>query len=672
MRRSVTGQEAASMAIAGFAVAIAVYAFAFIAYVNFTASPFGQSHDAPQLDARADGGLMELLNAPGSLDRQLLQGQPADDPWYKDPDKIKRFGLTYADRPGILDPDKLRNLTKGKMERDAANNALDYEEARLAMGIGDFDFHLRTYPLLPTLQEGGLKPIKGLDVAYVGDFTPVDTLLVANDTQDKGNFVFVNVTITNSGTSASMFCTTFDVRLGGLIAPFVDMQHTAILQPGETANTTLKLHKNIAWPDAGSSAKVQVQIHDSANYQEGDGCSRNGQDAPLSSFDIPLGHLDLNTAPWGNYGAIVTHPQMWSYRTNQPPRIGYDVFDGLGQALFRPVVRLVVRNLTTGVAVETWEGFGATSNVHQLPLTLPAGNYSITLAQPTDLAFNSTDYFVVTDGAQGEFTGGGAFSVESEASKIERSMVATLVDGWVNRTHDDAAGDVYRDLPSVLDGAFATALALPGEAAYDVVVVGSNVNHTAMTTAAARNQLAAWVRAGGLLVLLGAEAQDAAWLDPLFGASLVGGGGPLDVRDPTHPVLHAPEELTHATYRDGDRSWRLDDTTTAGRFTHVALRDPGTGRDTVLALSKPGQFGNGSIILTSWQLYSLTQPQVERESLATLYNFLLYALGYLYVDFGPDVPEHVEVGSSARIATAPHPIFKGERVLVRVSLHMFR
>lgn len=39
---------------------------------------------------------------------------------------------------------------------------------------------------------------------------------------------------------------------------------------------------------------------------------------------------------------------------------------------------------------------------------------------------------------------------------------------------------------------------------------------------------------------------------------------------------------------------------------------------------------------------------------------------------GPVVPEHAEVASAARIATAPHPVLADQRVLVRVTLHVFR
>jgi hypothetical protein len=220
----------------------------------------------------------------------------------------------------------------------------------------------------------------------------------------------------------------------------------------------------------------------------------------------------------------------------------------------------------------------------------------------------------------------------------------------------------------VMNNALADNLTLD---AYDVLVVGSHADQNAMTDAAAKEAVKEFVRRGGLLIAFGSTDQDVSWLEPLFASSLTTSGEAIGTPDPTNAILHVPEVLAWRGYRDGGLTWRFDSDADASHFTHVVIRDAGA-REDILALSKPGHFGNGTIVVTGWTLFDLTTPQDDLEARKVMYNFLLQAHGPLFVDMGPRIPEHAEVGSASRMVTAPHPRIAGEDVIVRLVLYVFR
>ncbi|HEV8361228.1 MAG TPA: hypothetical protein VGR28_12320, partial [Candidatus Thermoplasmatota archaeon] len=79
-----------SAAITGFAVAVAIYAIAFVVFITQIQGPIGQHREGPQLASRADGGLDTLLNSVGQLSSLSPEWQSK---WTEDPDNITRLGL---------------------------------------------------------------------------------------------------------------------------------------------------------------------------------------------------------------------------------------------------------------------------------------------------------------------------------------------------------------------------------------------------------------------------------------------------------------------------------------------------------------------------------------------------------------------------------------------------
>jgi hypothetical protein len=646
--------DQATTAIVSFAVVVAIFGLAFGALMTVLREPARQQEDGPVLDAKADQGLLEVVATSG----YFAKGATKAKAWLEDPDNITRFGLAQEGDSSLLDLDKLRNLTKGGMARDSSNKFLDYEEARDALGLGKWDFHLRTYPLFDALDDAGITPVRNLNVAYIGDFEeqggggssnyPVQytkTLTV----QDK--FVNLSVTITNNGSVATVFQVEYTVPLerGNLI----DTANTPLLQPNEAWTTVLRLYKTSSW-DWEDAAEITVKINDVSKK--------------VAEWVEPVG-TNMASPSYGPHAAVVASPGALVYKLDKKPRIHYEVFEGDGDDVNGQGINISIRD-SAGALVRSWEGNTGGSG-HKDFDALPAGFYNITVRKTSDSAFNSTDGFQVTNATVGEFTtvGGATNRVETASSKYERALVGTLVEGFVNRTYDNASGDVYPDLKKVMNNDLADNLTLD---AYDILVVGSNVDHNAMTSSAAKDSVKDWTLRGGLLVVLGSQDQNVNWLQPLFKAKLTTSGNGIGVPDEHHPILHTPQELDYKNFKDNGKAWEFNGDDQAAGFTHVILRDGANKHQDVLGVSKPGHFGNGTILLTTWTLDDLSNQDNWNQALGTLYNFLLQAWGVLYVDMGPAIPDRVEVASSVRMATAPSPVHAGEQVLVRVVLYVFR
>lgn len=650
--RSLRRADDAVSTIAGFAVAVAVYGVAFMAFMSWSATPQLQHNEAQDLGSRANSGIATIL---GSAGLTAQSGQA----WFSDPDHITRFGLSVAGKPDQLDLDKMRNLTKGNITTDAVNNLLDYGEAKDALGLGNYDFHLRTYPLLPRLEDID-HPVRNLRVAYLGDFTQINgnnnpnyLVQFATESKDMGSYVFVNVTVTNNGTLDAVFqvAFSFDLRSGGIS----DTENTLLLGGNGTGSQKvgIKLYKMSSWDWGSHEKKVDVSISDVNQV--------------VGSSSVDLSGIDM-TAGTSSYSIIGADATKVHFKTSDKPQVSLSLFDGVGKNVKNVQVNVSAHDASGGL-VYGWTGNTAQNDVTlTFPDTKPAGGYGLWANTTGNYAFNELDGFQVTDdpGSFQPSTGPSSYT-ESASSVTERSYLNDLVQGWHNTTYD-VGGDVYPDIKTVMNNDLANNLSAGH---YDALVVGSNVDQNAMTSAAAKNAVRDFVLGGGLLVVFGSDAQQVTWLQPLFHASLTTSGNGIGTPDPTHPILHTPEELSYTTYPDNGKAWELNSPDSA-HFTNVLVRS-GTQKQTdVLAVSKPGHFGNGSIVLGGWQPYNLTSPQDPWEAKRVLYNFLEQGLGALYVDFGPSIPSYAEVASASRLATADNPVVKGEQVLVRTVLYVFR
>jgi FlaG/FlaF family flagellin (archaellin) len=649
--------DGAVTSIVGFVAAVAIYGVAFAAFLAFTQAPAFSTNSAPELGARSQGSVEQLVNSAG-------QGVNAK-AWVLDPDNITRFGIAVDGMPGQLDTAKLRNLTRGGMVANGSNGLLDYAEAQAALGLGPYDFHLRTYPLLVKLADAGLHPVKGLRVAYVGDWSMVlsngsSSYLVdyASSVKDMGSYVLVNVSIHNNGTTDAVFQTAFSVPLAD--GTITDTANTGLLLAGTgQENVTLKLYKTSGWAWAGGSHVVTVNIKDTVKS--------------VANFQVDLGGIDMGAGS-SPYAMAVVSPEKLVYKTIQFPKIDFDLFDGKGDQVVGVNIRsnFSYAGNNSLIAYDQESTKRGSSNKWDAPKGAE-GEYNMTVNTTGDYAFNSFDRVYVTDGDGGVFTPAPTYTYqESPASIAERAMLADLVDNFANTTYNNSAGDVYMDFSSVMNDDLADNLSSNGSLLnYSVLVVGSNVDQNAMTSGAATSAVRNFTVAGGLLIVLGSQAQTVGWLQQLFQSSLTTATGGLGVPDPTNPILHVPEELAYRTYPDNGVTWALANADSQ-HFTNVVTRSTVAPVQDTLAVSKPGNFGNGTIVLTGWELWNLTAPQDKLEAERVLYNFLNQAYGTLFVDFGPSIPSYAEVASSSRLATAPHPWLQGQDVAVRVTMYVFK
>jgi len=647
-RRASRRGDSAISTVIGFAMALLVYTAALAVWFSAQPDTSSTHSDASILDSRSLGGLDQILGDPG------LSG--ASSAWLTDPDHLSRFGIADASKAGRLDLEKLRNLTKGSMSTNGSNGLLDYGEAKAALGLGKYDFHLRIYPILNSLADGS--DLVKANVSYIGDFLqqqstyanyPVENTSSSAD----GTPVGVSVTVTNNGTVATVFQVEFSAALTN--GNLVDTANTRLLAPTESQTVNERLYKTTDWSWAGAK-NVDVTISDRSKS--------------VGHFAINLSSYTMTAGPNHGDAAVTADADRLLYKTNQKPTIYFNVWDGKGAVEKNVEINLTVRDVTTGSILRSWQGDtkkNGDSNKIAFDV-LPAGYYRVEVYKVSDSSYNSTDYFLVTDDDIGDFTTDDTTPwTETAQSAYERSVVKSLVKDWSNTTYD-VGGDVYPDLKKVMNNDLAANLTT---GMYDVLVVGSGVDQNAMTSASAKYAVRDFVLNGGLLVALGSDAQQVNWLEPLFHSSLSTASDAVGVPDTTNPILHSPEELAYDTYDDHDHAWEFSRDEDASHFSHVIPVAGATYAQDILSVSKPGHYGNGTIILTSWEPYDLTHPQDFDEARKLLNNFFSFRLGALYVDFGPRIPDYAEVGSSSRVATAPDPTHAEGEVMVRTILYVF-
>ncbi|MHB8634807.1 MAG: hypothetical protein ACYDBQ_12740, partial [Thermoplasmatota archaeon] len=207
------------------------------------------------------------------------------------------------------------------------------------------------------------------------------------------------------------------------------------------------------------------------------------------------------------------------------------------------------------------------------------------------------------------------------------------------------SGDLYPDNKQYLDGV------LPGRLpSYQVLVVGSGVDQTALNDAAVKNAITSWVMGGGELIVLGTDKQSYNWLMPMFGAGVSTVNGAAVAPDPTSPLLIDPHVLAWTSYNSHGFAWDLKDHGQnngqgTDAFNHVVLQ----GGEDVLAISKDGAFGKGRVTLTSYFPREIAQNVSKQEAENFLDNIILYSdRSNLYLEYGPMAPRDQPVAVAVR------------------------
>lgn len=204
-------------------------------------------------------------------------------------------------------------------------------------------------------------------------------------------------------------------------------------------------------------------------------------------------------------------------------------------------------------------------------------------------------------------------------------------------------GDVYPDIKVYLDNVFA-----PRLSEYDILVVGSGVDHSSMTANVVKDGVRDWVLAGGTLVVLGSASQSYQWLQPLFHTGVATVNGAASAPDVAHPLLKEPNELAWTSYDSHGRGWDIKSQGSGAHyddFSHVIVQ----GGEDVLAISKDGAFGDGRIVLTTYMPREIAGTLGQPEAENFFENIALFTdRSNLYLDYGPTAPGDTPVSVAVR------------------------
>ncbi len=211
-------------------------------------------------------------------------------------------------------------------------------------------------------------------------------------------------------------------------------------------------------------------------------------------------------------------------------------------------------------------------------------------------------------------------------------------------------GDVYLDQKQYLDSTLNSVL--PG---YDLLIVGSSVDQSSLTSAIVKQPISDWVVAGGTLMVMGSSAQNFQWLEPLFSVGTTTVNSAPAAPDVSHPILHEPHELDWPSYDNFGLAWDLKDQgamASFDKFQHIITSD---GED-ILAVSNEGAFGDGRIFLTSFRPENIADTMDAIEAGNFLNNLVLYSdRAHLYLDYGPTPPDGAAVSAAVRTSQILDP-----------------
>lgn len=185
-----------------------------------------------------------------------------------------------------------------------------------------------------------------------------------------------------------------------------------------------------------------------------------------------------------------------------------------------------------------------------------------------------------------------------------------------------------------------------------VLIVGSMVDHQPMVHI--RDEVAAWVEAGGYLIVLGSEDTNTQWMESIYKLGIHSSSNGVHFDDAQHPILHVTEALDYEGFESEGDVWKF---TGQGKDSFVTIAS--TEDDaTVMAVSKDGAFGRGKVAITSWFPFDMKRtgaPDSEFEGLKFVNNLLMLGYRGLYLDYGPSIPEGVEVVPAVSRAPIEHP-----------------
>lgn len=627
--------EEGSTSSIGFAIAAGTFAIAFSAANVLVAEPAGMDHRSPQLDTRAAAALDLIVSQAGRTE--------SGGAWADAPDLLDRFGLTGEGTENFLDYRKIKAMRNASMAHET-NNAPDYVDVREALGLTEGDFHLRTYPVIPDLDDPRWTKDPRGRVAYVGHFDSARGYATATGSASTaGETLNVSVSVRNDGADPQIFIVAIGIgnRAGDDVIA-TDDRHTRLLASGETQVVWATFPK-MAYSPALTGARISV-----TDAYGTTAVARYWIDATA-----PTG----TNVPWA---PLMTAGRTY-YQTGEDVKFLGDHFEGDGSRI----------NENAGQAAKfVLFNPDGTERVNQ-SVTLPkngvytytcttctvAGTYRAVLWDSL-IKRNATD--IVHVSATALFQGGETLAA---VGVREVNILKSLVENFNGETFNGAThreGDVFSDSSHIRE--LADVLSR-----YTLLVIGSEVKQTSLNAGDTKWAIADWVQDGGNLVVLGTLESQSRWLDPVYHAAQETANGGIGAPDPTHPVLSSPNQIDYKRYLDNGRAWRIKDDQP---FTHILTRGAaGNSHDDTLAVAEPGAYNDGTVVLTSYMAGALTDPQDDAEAMRFMHNLLSQSYNMLFLDYGPAIPEGVAVGSAQRLAAVPHPNVPNAVVEVRIVMY---
>ncbi len=688
--------QGGTASLLGFLVATSVFAVTFATVVQVSVD-----HDDPtaagqesELSSVATSVSDLLLLSPGrgwyGASDACVNGLPNTDAFA--PDSVTRLGLgadvcgNAGRAPNNLSFEKVQNLHVAAFDADPDNGYVDYEEARGSLNLDavDAQFHVRSSPLLPTvaraLEEGFKDP--NLRPLYVGDYDELvddeeQTYLVQHQAgfADGADAVSLYVNLTNNGTVATAFSVTFKVQ--GQREVVAEL-HSRMLGPGASDEVTFTLHQTADWQWNGRGPLYDYSIRDPSKS--------------VGAGTVSLAAISMTHALVRHVLPIESGQLSYAGSGATTVDLVYDALDGRGSSnVNHDAWSIEVRN-STGSVVAVDAALKTKGGTSRISVAGP-GEYTAELKGGPGWTAGEDRFHVAATGL-GRFTPAAATGVwvPDAAVAKEAAFLDAVIDqfdvGVSDLVYASAdvpflsAGDVLPDDNRLLAERFPLDLTDASGVGrldlYNVVVVGSNVDHASLTSGNVKNPLAAWIQAGGTLIVFGSGEQAVQWLQPLFHVALKSASGGVALPDQNNPVLTTPNDLDVSAYDNHGTGWQFNSEDDRSHFTHVVTQ----GDSDILATSNPGAFGQGRILLSSWQPHDLTTTDAGPEcapgtltadcpALQLMDNFVHLAYAGLYLDYGPPVPAWNVQGSETRVATLYHPQMD-RQVELRITVYVFR
>ncbi|MHB8634175.1 MAG: hypothetical protein ACYDBQ_09455 [Thermoplasmatota archaeon] len=618
-----------------------------------------------------------------------------------------RLGLGDASAPdsSYVSFKKLQNLRNAPLAANPTDGYVNYDEAAAALGVGaGHGFHLRSFPTLDGVDQvlhSGIRD-PNLRVTYVGAISETAGAPPSNPGAGLGatqltctkssypNAYHIATNVTNGGTTATLFEGVFSVTFSKGIFYGNDAD-TVLVQPGATAPLAVDVpaYEGSEERACGQGTLLNVTILD-ANLVRLTSLDHTVTSSEAVSVDDTTSDLYFDTPQTSVLPGQAFTINYYGATLAQNQKLTLRLYNGTSDA------GTLISSLAITVPKQV--------NKRNVQLTIAsAGQYAAYLynsASPTGSTLRSSELLLAATPAPGGYsaavpTGGAPTYVVNGTVGNEVAMLDTLVTNfcptyadskvstpvtyavnWTQRCSSfkssspptpDLFGDVLaqqplvpKNLATALQDRLVDAAGNPTLNLTRILVIGSNVQHSYLSPGGAKNTIAAWVQAGGMLVVFGSpNGQSNTWLQPICGAKIQSSNGGVSSPDSGNPILTTPNTLDWASFSNGGNVWNFNNGKTCGYFTNIVVDQAG---NPILTVSNAGSYGSGRVILTTWRAFDIYGGSKDaattyKEGMMVIDNFLTQAYQDLFLDYGPEIPAHTNVIPDVRQVQVTDPEF---------------